>query len=249
MTSDHSIQIVPGKPHYAGELERLYRHVYGDEDDPNAADVFTAAMFRRHLEVFPEGQFVALDTALPEGEQVIGLASSMRLAFDLAHPHLESWYKTTGDGWLTTHDPNGEWLYGVESCVHADYRGQGVGGKLIDARFDLARRLNLRGMVAGSAPMGYHRYADTLTIEEYMQGVVEGRYFDINTSKQLRKGFRYTGVLIPNYIVDQEARGWGALIVWDNPSYSVARIPEMDAMLPPVYSVTVRPHHVVGRGF
>ncbi len=142
----------------------------------------------------------------------------MRIPFDPAHPFIESWYETISDGWLTRHDPAAEWMYGVETCVHPGYRGMGVGGKLMEARFEVAKALNLRGMVAGSAVIDYYQSADQVAPEEYVQGVVDGRYFDTNLSKQLRKGFRAVA-LIPNYLPDPETRGWGVVIVWDNPAY------------------------------
>ncbi|MDZ4764582.1 MAG: GNAT family N-acetyltransferase [Chloroflexota bacterium] len=214
-----TIQIVPTSTRYAEQLEHLYRFVYNDWEE-NSVDLLSAAMFRNHLVVFPEGQFIALDPTLPEGEQVIGLTVSLRMPFDLAHPFVRPWRETTGDGWLTTHDPDGDWLYGVESSVHPDYQSMGIGGRLIEARFDVVRRLNLCGMVAGSALMSYHAVADRVPIHAYVAGVIDGTYFDMNLSKQLRKGFVYAGILIPDYVVDVEARGWGAIIVRENANYT-----------------------------
>jgi GNAT superfamily N-acetyltransferase len=256
MTDSHPIQIVRSQPEYAAEMERLYRMVYGDDDPTQAdVDVLTAPMFQSHQRVFPAGQFVALDTSLPDGQQVIGLTASMRIRFDLARPIMPSWYVTTGDGWLTTHDPCGEWLYGVESCVHPAYRGQGIGGRLIDVRFDLAQRLNLRGMVAGSALMSYYKVAqDGVSAEDYVRGVVAGRYVDVNLSKQLHKGFTFSGTLLPNYVVDAEAHGWGALIVWHNPTYDAAAGAQHDSVLRalpllPMARLDVRVTAVSGKGF
>lgn len=110
------------------------------------------------------------------------------------------------------------WMYGVESAVHPAYRGRGVGSKLMDARFDTLRQLNLRGMVAGSAIVDYATAA-YLTPEEYVRQVISGRRFDTNLSKQLHKGFRVHNV-IPNYLPDDEATlGYGVSIVWYNPEY------------------------------
>ena len=109
-------------------------------------------------------------------------------------------------------------MYGVESCVHPDYRGKGVGSKLMDARFDVLRRLNLRGMIAGSAIIDYATAADQVSVEQYIQDVVAGRRFDTNLTKQLHKGFK-AYYPIPNYITDVEALSYGVLIVWENPDY------------------------------
>ncbi|NDJ60203.1 MAG: GNAT family N-acetyltransferase [Chloroflexi bacterium] len=109
-------------------------------------------------------------------------------------------------------------MYGVESFVHPRYQGCGIGSTLMDARFDLARRLNLRGMVAGSMIMDYHTVADTMSAAQYVREVVAGQRFDTNLSKQLRKGFRVRN-LIPNYAYDPRTLNWAVAIVWHNPAY------------------------------
>ncbi len=197
-------------------MENLLHRVYGTTpEDPD--EVFTAPMFRHHMHIFPEGQFVALDAG-----RVVGLTVSMRIAFEPSAPFMGKWWTLIGEGWLTPHDPAAEWMYGVESAVHPDYRGQGVGGKLMDARFDTAKALNLRGMVAGSALIDYYRVADHVSAEDYIAGVAAGHYFDTNLSKQIKKGFRPIKP-IPGYVVDPETRGYGAVIMWDNPLYDAAR--------------------------
>ena len=212
-TKQRRISIVPRVPRYAEAMQDLMHLVYRTTRD-NPDGTFSAAMFKRHMQLFPSGQFVALDAG-----RVIGLTASMRIPFDPAQPFIEGWYKTISDGWLDRHDPTAEWMYGVESCVHPDYRSIGIGGKLMEARFDVAKELNLRGMVAGSAIIDYYKYADTVAPEDYVRGVVEGRYFDTNLSKQLKKGFQAVAC-IPNYLPDPETRGWGVVIVWRNPGYN-----------------------------
>jgi hypothetical protein len=114
-------------------------------------------------------------------------------------------------------------MYGAESCVHPDYRGKGIGSKLMDARFAALRRLNLRGMVAGSAIVDYHKVAAVLSPEEYVWEVSQGHLFDTNLSKQLHKGFRVHS-LIPNYLQgDPDTLGWGVTIIWENRDYRPAR--------------------------
>ena len=115
-------------------------------------------------------------------------------------------------------------MYGVETFVHPDYQSRGVGSKLMNARFDLLRRLNLRGLVAGSMIIGYSDAAAELTAEQYVQEVVAGKRFDPNLSKQLRKGFKVKN-LIPNYTEDPRTRDWAAAILWLNPEYRPRRSP------------------------
>ena len=203
-----TLHVEHSRPEYAERQTALMELVYGGHAS-YGDQIFTPSQFRHHIAVFPEGQFVALD-----GDQVIGLTVSMRIRFDPKHPCIEPWWETIGAGWLR-HIPDGAWMYGVESCVHPGYQGRGVGGALMQARFDAARLLNLYGMVAGSTLLDYQQAAAVATPEEYVQGVVEGRWFDTNLTKQMIKGFRPVAV-IPNYVNDPTALGWGAVIIWDN---------------------------------
>lgn len=172
-----------------------------------------AKQFRRHRLLFPEGQFVAVDV---ESGLLVGFAVTMRTSYDPVHPHLDSWWVSSGEGWLTTHQPEGEWLYGIESVVRSEYRRLGVGTRLMDARKALAREYNLRGIVAGSMPRDYHTV--DMPIEAYVEAVIAGRLYDTNLSKQLRMGFQCVQI-IPDYVIDAESRRYGVLIRWDNPEY------------------------------
>ncbi|MBK8020583.1 MAG: GNAT family N-acetyltransferase [Chloroflexi bacterium] len=109
-------------------------------------------------------------------------------------------------------------MYGVETFVHPDYQGSGVGGRLMQARALTVRKLNLRGIIAGSLIAGYGAVADEMSAEQYVQEVVAEQRFDQNLSKQLRKGFRVRN-LIPDYTDDPRSRNWGVAILWDNPEY------------------------------
>jgi GNAT superfamily N-acetyltransferase len=130
-------------------------------------------------------------------------------------------------------------MYGVESCVHPAYQGKGVGSRLMDARFRVLRRLNLRGMVAGGAIIDYYRAAGEVSPQQYVDEVIAGQRFDTNLTKQLHKGFKVRN-LIPNFLEgDDRTLGWGVSIVWENPDYRPARRPRWSA-LPPRY--TLRRH-------
>lgn len=132
-------------------------------------------------------------------------------------------------------------MYGVDSAVHPDYRGRGVGGKLMDARFAVLRQLNLRGMIAGSLFIDYHTVADVLTPEQYVQDIIDGKRFDTNLTKQLHKGFRVHN-LIPNYIHEPRTHDYAAAIVWENPDYDASRpiLPTAN-IIPARFDVRLKP--------
>jgi ribosomal protein S18 acetylase RimI-like enzyme len=115
-------------------------------------------------------------------------------------------------------------MYGVETFVHPEYQSRGVGSLLMNARFELLRTLNLRGLVAGSLFIGYEEVAERMTPEQYVTDVVAGKRFDPNLSKQLRKGFKVRNI-IPHYTEEPRTRDYAAAIVWMNPDYRARIVP------------------------
>ncbi|HVU14015.1 MAG TPA: GNAT family N-acetyltransferase [Phototrophicaceae bacterium] len=115
-------------------------------------------------------------------------------------------------------------MYGVETFVHPDYQSQGVGSRLMDARFALLRSLNLRGLVAGSLFIGYESAAEQVTPEQYVRDVIDGKRFDPNLSKQIKKGFKVLN-LIPKYTEEPRTHDYAAAIAWLNPDYRQRIVP------------------------
>src|SRR5262249_9948429 len=114
-----NIIILPTTEAYADAMETLTGVVY-DTNPREDQYTLNADHYRQHVRVFPEAQFIALDRST---NQVVGLTVGMRTRHDPAHRHLDSWWDAIGKGTLSTHIPDGDWMYGVESCVHPDYRG------------------------------------------------------------------------------------------------------------------------------
>lgn len=172
----------------------------------------TEEHFASHLRLFPDGQHVALD-----GDRLIGQSSTFRISGERAlaqHAYME----ILAQSYFTNHDPGGEWLYGADMSVHPDYRGRGISRMLYDARKQLCRRLNLRGMVAGGMIPGYKNYRDRMGVEAYARAVALGELVDPTLTPQLRAGFTLRGILY-NYIDAGELGNDSTLIVWENPDY------------------------------
>ncbi len=96
-SGDARIVVIPAKPEYVEQMESLHQRAYGYRaaDVSDCDECLTAEKFRNHLRVFPEGQFIALDTAT---DDVVGATVSMLIDFDPASPVLEAWVKTTDFG-------------------------------------------------------------------------------------------------------------------------------------------------------
>lgn len=175
---------------------------------------WTREQLASHLRVFPEGQFVAVETA---PGRVLGMAASLIVLWD-DYEGTESWRDFTDAGMFTNHDPlHGRTLYGAEIMVHPDARRRGVGSRLYEERRKLVRRLGLRRIRAGARLRGYHRVAAGTSAEEYVERVVRGEETDPTLTFQLRHGFHVIAVVGGYLRHDAESLGWAAVIEWLNP--------------------------------
>lgn len=204
-----ALRIVTIEPRYAKALEQLQRDCYPTLGE---AELMREEHFLSHCQLFPEGDFVALD-----GERVVGLGSGFLINFDFDAPQ-HRFREIIAEGYYTNHDPAGQWYYGGDISVHPDYRGRGIGRKLYEARQALVRARNLRGIVAGGLLPGYAEYKGRLSIAEYVEKVIRGELRDPTLSFQLRHGFKVRG-LLEDYLEDSASDNWATLIVWENPDY------------------------------
>lgn len=188
---------------HAAQLEELQRTCFPTLDD---AERFKAAHYRKHIELFPDGQLVALD-----GDRVVGATTTLRLDFDFDHID-HTFAEIIEGGWLTSHDPHGAWLYGADIGVHPDYRGRGIAMALYAARQEVVWRHHLRGQVTAGMIRGFGAVKDRMTAEQYYQGVVERRISDPTLSMQLRVGFE-PRALLANYLNDPICDNYSVLIV------------------------------------
>ncbi len=161
---------------------------------------------------FPDGQFV-----VTLGDRIIGYCATFRIAGELAlKPH--NWAEITGNGYASRHDPNGDWLYGMEVCVDPEFRGYRIGQRLYNERKKLCQALGLKGIVfAGRLPTLARRRKRFSSVEDYVEQVQKKKVRDPVLSFQLHNGFEVIGV-IPKYLdADRESLGYGIHLVWRNP--------------------------------
>lgn len=192
------------------------------------APTWTVEQLESHLQVFPEGQLVAVD---PDSDALLGMAASLIVLWDDYDMH-DSWRDFTDRGMFTNHDPgHGRTLYGAEIMVRPKTQGRGVGRVLYDARRELTERLGLLRIRAGARLACYHRYADRMDAEEYVRAVVAERIRDDTLSFQLHRGFHVIGV-VENYLrYDPASLGYAAVIEWINERAGSA--PPSDTTPPP----------------
>lgn len=188
---------------HADQLEELQKKVF---PTLSTEELFKAPHYKKHIELFRAGQFVATD-----GASVVGMTSTMRTTFDFDHPH-HTFAELIDGGWLTKNDPQGQWMYGVDIGVDPTYRGQAIGRALYAARQQAAQKLGLLGQVTVGMLSGYGAVRNEISVDDYYAELVQGDRFDPTVSVQMRIGFEPRG-LISEYVNDPVCDGYGVLLV------------------------------------
>ena len=193
------------KPEHALQLEELQKIVFPTLSNE---EQFKAAHYLKHIETFPEGQFV-----ITHDEQVIAMTTTMRSSFDFDHYH-HTFLETVAGGWLTNHEPNGDWLYGLDMGVHPAYRGKKLAKELYKARHQIAAQLGLKGQLTVGMMNGYGAVSDTISGEKYFEELMQGKRTDPTITPQTKIGFTPIA-LISNYLNDPACGNYGVLLKWE----------------------------------
>jgi GNAT superfamily N-acetyltransferase len=190
---------------HADQLEKLQELVF---PTLSPDERFRAPHYLKHIELFPEGQFVALD-----GDKVVGMTSTVRLDFDFDHPG-HTFADVMQGGWMTSHQPTGAWMYGADVGTHPEYRRRGIARGLYAARHETVHMLGLKGQVTVGMLSGYAARRGEMTIQEYYRQLEEGSINDPTVSAQRHLGFQLRG-LMTNYLNDPVCDNSGACLVLD----------------------------------
>lgn len=175
--------------------------------------IWSKSSIERLLKLFPEGQLcIAVD------DKVVACSLSIIVDYD-EYGDRHTYKNITGDYSFSTHDPEGDVLYGIEIFVHPEYRGLRLGRRLYEARKELCESLNLKSIIAGGRIPGYHEYADKLTPRQYIDKVKSKEIYDPTLTFQLSNDFHVRKVL-KNYLPgDHESKEFATLIEWNNIYY------------------------------
>ncbi|MFP4477518.1 MAG: GNAT family N-acetyltransferase [Desulfatibacillaceae bacterium] len=180
---------------------------------PTLEGAWSYDQFCSQIEKFPEGQICIEDY----GRVVSGALTMMVRHQDFGDSH--TYEQVVGDGYLKNHNPNGDYLYGIDVFVHPDYRGLRLGRRLYDARKELCESLNLKGILLGGRIPGYEEYASEMTPAQYVRAVRDKEIYDPILTFQLSNEFHVKKIM-KNYLrADVESRGYGVLLEWINIYY------------------------------
>lgn len=179
--------------------------------------VWKESQIQQLLSIFADGQL-----AIIVDDKVVGCSLSIIVDYKkFGDDH--SYKEVTGNYSFSTHDPRGDFLYGVDSFIRPEYRGMRLGRRLYDARKELCEKLNLKGIVFGGRIPDYHKYAADLSPKEYIQKVKSKEIHDPTLNFQLSNDFHVKKIL-KNYMPgDLESADNAVLLQWNNIYYTDAK--------------------------
>ena len=181
---------------------------------PEMADSYwKQSHIEKLLEIFPEGQLVILADGV-----VVGSALSILVTEEFAFK--AKTYKTiTGNFSFSTHDPEGEILYGIDVFINPNYRGLRLGRRLYDSRKELCEQLNLKSIIFAGRIPNYGKYSNEINPKQYIEKVKRKEIYDPVLSFQLSNDFHEVRVL-KNYLEgDIESQEYAVLLEWNNIYY------------------------------
>ncbi|WP_341770354.1 GNAT family N-acetyltransferase [Aureibacillus halotolerans] len=172
---------------------------------------------QNHVTLFPDGALCAE----VDGKLVGSITSLIVREEDYAE---HTWATITDDGMIRNHNPQGDALYVVDLCVSPEFRGQGIGSKLMSSLYEVTTAYRLKKLFGGVRMPGYAKVADQLTPHEYLEDILSGKRTDPIVTMLMKSGRRPIK-LLPDYIDDDQSKGYAVLMEWANPILSESNIP------------------------
>ncbi|MBU1213083.1 MAG: GNAT family N-acetyltransferase [Alphaproteobacteria bacterium] len=190
----------------APAIAELGRKVYAP------APSLSGRMIKGQIHNFPEGQFVA-----DYGGQIVGHCATFIISGEIALK-AHTYDEITGNGYASRHDPEGDYLYGMEVSVDPDFRRLRIGQRLYKARKNLCEEWGLQGIVFGGRMPGYQRRKKNYPKPmHYIEAVRERAIRDSTISFHISNGFEPIGVLEGYDEDDRQSGGFATHMLWRNP--------------------------------
>jgi hypothetical protein len=135
-----------------------------------------------------------------------------------------TWADITSNGTLAeSHDPKGDYSYGINLSVHYKANGLNISDALVMYGLAVMVRNNKKGGFIGSRIPGFKsflKYHSGSSIEDYVNlRRKNGKLRDYELSLYEEAGFKVVKIL-PNYFPDPASLNFGALVYKKNPFYN-----------------------------
>ncbi|MDX1651525.1 MAG: bifunctional GNAT family N-acetyltransferase/carbon-nitrogen hydrolase family protein [Brumimicrobium sp.] len=191
------------------ELKQAMIEVYPTVKDP----YWEKGQLKKLTDIFPDGQVV-----VKVNGEIAGCALSILVDADkISNSH--TYREVTADFTFTTHDPNGETLYGIDVFVRPKYRGLKLGRRLYEYRKQICETNNLKGIIFGGRIPNYHKYSDNLTPKQYIEEVKAKNIIDPVLNFHLSNDFQPIKVIKGYLEGDEASEEYAVLLTWHNIYY------------------------------
>ena len=174
---------------------------------------YTTEELDDHRQVFPQGQFVAFEV---NTIAIAGVHFTLRLRMSDFHID-DAWDILTANGSFLDHNPEGPTLYGADIMVHPEHQHHGIAHALTDQARFLVQEEKLWRMVGASRLPGYRKQASTMSVEQYVAMVLNGKLFDPVLSIHIKDGWMAVKPIHGYLQHDEDSAGWAEVIQWVNP--------------------------------
>ncbi|MFP4340272.1 MAG: hypothetical protein ACLFQO_07510 [Cyclobacteriaceae bacterium] len=173
-----------------------------------ADELLQEVHFANHSRIFPEGQLVVIDKS---ADKIVASSSTLRMDFPTVD---HSFMEATDQLWITgSHQPEGEWLYQFDIGVLPEYRGLGHSKVIYQLQQQLVRDLGMKGQITVGMTIGYEKYKDSLSIEEYCEKLRKEELTDPTVTPQRKAGFQWVSPVY-NYVDDPRAGNCSIFMAW-----------------------------------
>lgn len=202
---EHHLKLRPLELSDYADIRRIMQAVY-----QYAGGSMPEIKYKSILKTFPEGQICIEDDG-----KVIAAAFSVIVDYDkFGDKH--TYFEITGNAYATTHDPNGDVLYGIDVFADPGYQDMRLGRRLYEARKELCQNLNLRAIMAGGRIPGYVNHSHEMSPQAYIEAVRRKEIYDPTLTFQLSNDFEVKQVIKGYLPDDKESKGYATLLEWFN---------------------------------
>ncbi|KKK99153.1 hypothetical protein LCGC14_2635590, partial [marine sediment metagenome] len=193
------------------DVERIHAievEVWGQK---NAASI---NQISSRIDAFPSGNLVA-----EADNNILGYSSFILTNFDrFANNSEKDWYSITDNGYVSNHNPHGKDLFGINFTVHPKAPRSSF-RLLILAIAKRGIECKVRRYMLGSRIPSYHKYCDTMSVEEYVHAKTSsGNYLDPELCLYRKKGLKVIDI-VPGFFKDPDSKDYGVIVKQDNPFY------------------------------
>lgn len=173
----------------------------------------------RHNEIktlinkFPEGQVV-----IKINDELAGCALSIIVKYDSFSGN-HTYSDITANETFTTHNDDGDMLYGIDVFIKPEFRGLRLGRRLYDYRKELCEKLNLKGIAFGGRIPNYYKYAQAISPKQYIEKVRRKEIDDPVLNFQISNDFHPVKILRGYLEGDKASNEFAVLMEWNNIYY------------------------------